>query len=77
MYASGFLPSVEMTDAGEVHEYRSLSRAPDRHSEPWARNPEAAMLGVHALVLCPFAPGLLAHGSHARGNDTAVWSRQF
>jgi hypothetical protein len=42
--APGFLPSVEMTDVGAVHEYRSPSRVPIRHSEPWARNPEAAVL---------------------------------
>ena len=44
MYASGFLPSVEMTDVGLTHEYRSLSLIPGRHFEPWARNPEAAMV---------------------------------
>ena len=33
-----------------VHEHRSLRRAPNRHSEPWARNPEAALLRV--LIPC-------------------------
>ena len=50
--ASGFLPEpalsgvegVEMTNLDMVHEYRSLSRATNRHSEPWARNPVASVL---------------------------------
>ncbi len=81
MNAPGFLSEpalsnaegVEMTDVGLVNEYRSLSRAPDRHSEPKARNPEAGMLPVR--ISCyglsfgtPFglAQDRLSRGSHAR-----------
>ena len=56
MNAPGFLSEpalssvegVEMTDVGLANEDRSLSRAPDRHFEPWARNPEAPVLRANA-----------------------------
>ncbi|MFZ0659242.1 MAG: hypothetical protein WAM05_11025, partial [Candidatus Binataceae bacterium] len=61
------LPLVEMTNAGDAHEYRGFSQAHIRHSEPGEES-----RGVHAGELTPPAvalrPGFLVHGSHAREN---------
>src|SRR5487761_270292 len=68
--ASGFLPSVEMTDVGGVHEYHSFSQAP--RSSFRALGEESR--GVHApnLATCavPLRSGFLAAAT--RGNDTSA-----
>ena len=70
MDASGFLPSVEMTDVGGVHEYHSFSQAP--RSSFRALGEESR--GVHApnLATCavPLRSGFLAAAT--RGNDTSA-----
>ncbi|MFZ1887558.1 MAG: hypothetical protein WAU33_05975 [Candidatus Binataceae bacterium] len=65
--ASGFLPSVEMTDVGLVNGYRGLSQAHNRHFEPWARNPEAYM-----LQSTPHAAALVRDSSRAAATHAGM-----
>ena len=73
MAASGFLPLVEMTGVGSVHEYRSLAEPANRHFDRREKS-----RGGHALIH-EFSEGegpstgFLGRGP--RGNDNRTFAR--